>query len=1026
MNLQNFEVVSEVEKHSFIHSEMHDGFRLMVDDFLQYHMQRLVVLLVLLLISPVSLASPPPGEPEISNNICSTWNSSDGICDDYQSSLDGSTTDEWIKSSIIVNVVNAETVSLTISTAIHELSRSDLNLEDLDLEGDSSIDDGIPADYIRNYLDLDRNGLTVEERMLSLIQTNMREYIEDNFEYTDSSVLNTISNVDFSSESNLQCSYSRSLDSIDEVNGFPNNPFNPPICFRGVFELVLNPSKLGLNEDTGDLDRMMRGLLLMGGDINSSFNAKALAGHYVELTVFPPDYSTAYQVDNPGILLTRNYSNQAPQTYGHLSLDNTEPESSDISISVDLTTRIKNRDSFSVLSIDEEQPALTIDIIIDARDSSNTEIDMRLSIHHLNSNTLTDWLVDFDDGGMNLPIITSDGIRMINTELDKDMNDLLNGIPIESLSSGFSELFGSDIHFLDPIFSSSDLDGGLDFRHQAGETCDELLEVKYCLIGDEAMSGQNPIYIQSSSQPVQVKISRIIENMLGSSLGDVSTLDFSIINDQDLAAAMSIVEVEFSTNPYWLQDLLPIGFPNTDINLELFLPEWIKSTKGDNSVLELKSSFRDQEVFEIGFEGTRNFDWSHPICLKSVPCEDTSSDLLCSSKQSTCITSKVEIFLNNVAINELSGAININFEVDLTLSIHRVNIDLGEDGIELKPIPSDLIRRAIAVGDRKSSLFESEGGLLGGSDITAPIDFGNGHKIDLVISNSGMNQFAQDLNDLFPLISEENSISAFPLDLGFDKYELNIDLKSTPFIVESETYVIPDTVSPSDLNPINFSASIKNAEMSITSENNQIDLEIHRSSITSILTDYIEWPFGSPITSDFGLTFEKSLMQQTIFPIMEHTSLGTIRSSALIIIHMPDEFRFTSFESSNGLGNISEINGRQVLTYLTPICPDSTSWDKCKKNHDTVTYSLEYSWSFIFSELISYGIIFSIFFGLSMVRLIRNRKEKQNQKIIQQELEDGRLTEDAAVAEFGSMNSPVLLVEESFFEEQETEEINEW
>ena len=198
MNLQNFEVVSEVEKHSFIHSEMHDGFRLMVDDFLQYHMQRLVVLLVLLLISPVSLASPPPGEPEISNNICSTWNSSDGICDDYQSSLDGSTTDEWIKSSIIVNVVNAETVSLTISTAIHELSRSDLNLEDLDLEGDSSIDDGIPADYIRNYLDLDRNGLTVEERMLSLVQTNMREYIEDNFEYTDSSVLNTISNVDFS------------------------------------------------------------------------------------------------------------------------------------------------------------------------------------------------------------------------------------------------------------------------------------------------------------------------------------------------------------------------------------------------------------------------------------------------------------------------------------------------------------------------------------------------------------------------------------------------------------------------------------------------------------------------------------------------------------------------------------------------------------------------------------------------------------------------------------------------------------
>jgi len=342
---------------------MQDGFRLMVYEFLQHNMQRLVVLLVLLLISPVSLASPPPGEPDIVNDICSTWNSSDGNCDDYQSILDGSTTDEWIKSSISVNVDDAESVSLTIATAIHELSRADLNLEDLDLEGDSDFGDGIPADYIRNYLDLDRNGLTVEDRMLSLIQNNMKEYIEDNFDYTESSLLNTISSIEFSSDSELQCTYSKTLDSIDEVNGFPNDPFNPPICFRGVFVLVLNPSKLGLNEDTGDINRMMQGVLLMGADINSSFNAKALPGHYVELTVLPPDYSTAYQVDNPGILLTNNFPNQYPQTYGHLSLDNTNPEII-TSISEDLNMRIKNRNPLSVLSINYEQPALTIDILI--------------------------------------------------------------------------------------------------------------------------------------------------------------------------------------------------------------------------------------------------------------------------------------------------------------------------------------------------------------------------------------------------------------------------------------------------------------------------------------------------------------------------------------------------------------------------------------------------------------------------------------------------------------------------------------
>ena len=132
-------------------------------------MQRIAVLLVLLLISPVYSASPPPGEPDVENTICSTWNSQSGICDDYQSALDGSSISEWIKSSIVLNVVDADSVSLTISTAVHELSRSDLDLEDLDLEGDSSLEDGVPADYIRNYLDFERNGFTIEERMVSLI-----------------------------------------------------------------------------------------------------------------------------------------------------------------------------------------------------------------------------------------------------------------------------------------------------------------------------------------------------------------------------------------------------------------------------------------------------------------------------------------------------------------------------------------------------------------------------------------------------------------------------------------------------------------------------------------------------------------------------------------------------------------------------------------------------------------------------------------------------------------------------------------
>ena len=43
--------------------------------------------------------------------------------------------------------------------------------------------------------------------------------------------------------------------------------------------------------------------IVNGRSIESTFNAKSLPGHYVELTVYPPAYSTAFEVDFPGILL---------------------------------------------------------------------------------------------------------------------------------------------------------------------------------------------------------------------------------------------------------------------------------------------------------------------------------------------------------------------------------------------------------------------------------------------------------------------------------------------------------------------------------------------------------------------------------------------------------------------------------------------------------------------------------------------------------------------------------------------------
>ena len=91
------------------------------------------------------------------------------------------------------------------------------------------------------------------------------------------------------------------------------------------------------------------------------------------------------------------------------------------------------------------------------------------------------------------------------------------------------------------------------------------------------------------------------------------------------------------------------------------------------------------------------------------------------------------------------------------------------------------------------------------------------------------------------------------------------------------------------------------------------------------------------------------------------------------------KFVFLHLKAQIIVAKFSIIDGNQVLTYLTPVCPDSSSWFDCKKNSDSVTFSLEYSWSFIFVELMPYFLLLTIFSCLFLLRLVRRRKEKKIQ-----------------------------------------------
>ena len=81
--------------------------------------KRAAVLLVLLFIAPLAAADPPPGQPDVVNDICSTWNSVSGVCDDYDSTLDHTPSDEWMRSSVEIDIEDAEMVEMKAVSYTH-------------------------------------------------------------------------------------------------------------------------------------------------------------------------------------------------------------------------------------------------------------------------------------------------------------------------------------------------------------------------------------------------------------------------------------------------------------------------------------------------------------------------------------------------------------------------------------------------------------------------------------------------------------------------------------------------------------------------------------------------------------------------------------------------------------------------------------------------------------------------------------------------------------------------------------------
>jgi len=974
-------------------------------------MQRVAVLLVLLLFTPLAVADPPPGQPDVTNDICSTWNSADGICDDYDSTLDQSPGSEWIASSVEIDVADAEMVEMRVGLAVHEMSREDLELGDLDLEGDSAPWDGIPADYIRNYESLSRGGgKLVSDLMLERVEQIMEEFIDINFPNVNTTAITTVSEVDFKSQPDAQCVYDSDYDSIDEVNGYENNPFHPPICFQAVLQMQVDTSSFGLKPQTSDINRMMQGMLTMGASLNSQFNATSPMGHWLELSVMPPGYANTESVEEPGSIMSRTLDGH-PQTYSIVTVDNTQVVTEAAIESVELQSKLAHRPTTTpTYSFDQQDPSLRINLEVDASDPQNSQFELQIAIHHLDSDTLSDWDANLHDGTIEIPWISSDGIRLLNQEVSEDLSALLQGIPIEDMSSAFSDALGAEIWFDTPQFSDADEEGGLDFQHSPGETCDESFQVRYCIEGENAMSGDWPVILTTSSQSTSMRVASVVERILENTGGEIASIDLSKVTDEDLASLMSVIEVEMQADTSWLHDLLPEGMPRTELTLTLHLPEWIESTLGDSTKVEITASSSGGEQ-DFAFKGTRSFDWRHPICIDSDPCEDDSPDLICGSNQLTCISFDIVVDIEKFAIRETSFSAEVEFSAEVVLEIYRLGIELDEEGVELSPVPSDLLRRGIVIGDR------IDGGLLAGSDLEAPIDLGVGESIMLEISNQGLQDIGDELTIRSGEIIESFGGIETVQDFGMGPYSIVAAFDDTPLIAVFDTVTMPTNSEAGDTVPMRLGFEVESTVVSAKLRGEEISIAAQPASIGLSISRQMLAAFGYPVMNSSGVHVDGLEFFLEVTPLMEHTVFGTIRSSARMEIHLPSSVRLLSFESREGLGELLEQDGRQVVVYRTPVCPDATTWTQCRENYDILSYSLEVSWIFIIGELAPY--IFILLFGLGLLISRRRRRKREHEEKKQEEssAEEQKLTELAMESEFGKLEDGTTVVDESFFED---------
>ncbi|RZD41763.1 MAG: hypothetical protein CXT70_03940, partial [Methanobacteriota archaeon] len=378
-------------------------------------------------------------------------------CDDYSSGHDETANQQdWVEGVYIFDLESTSSLQVQLTWAIREFNRSVLGFDDPTINAALAADgldaqDGAPADLIRSYFDEETAGPgtpTVGQKLKIEVNNAVEEALQSGFGSVSSITTDYVSTYTEASIT-TDCSVDPSTDSLSE-GASENNAFEPPICFTTTATVQLSHSSFNLIPNPElDLERAYQGLLVMGTKVTTNFELTAQPGHKATFAINPPAYATIDDVDSNGTKVA--YAGPPSFWAGLWSMDNRAAPIGGSSIDQPISMTLAHRDSVQTptVVIDPNEKALDIKLTLDVSDESSATLDFVVALHYLDNQTLEDWGLSMVAAGdhAEVPVITSDGIRLAYHNGLVDLSGVADQFPIGSIADGIS----SAIEGMDPI-----------------------------------------------------------------------------------------------------------------------------------------------------------------------------------------------------------------------------------------------------------------------------------------------------------------------------------------------------------------------------------------------------------------------------------------------------------------------------------------------------------------------------------------------------------------------------------------------